>query len=435
MPPPASFASPQTDNASPSPVLGPNLLLIALPTAIGLANIHTSAALAAVLGLAVVGLVKAHRTTDRIRLTVPSLILPALGMSIAFRPSQVGAITSPVFFFASCVALALAVAVSPSRRNAFDSLIDGIGVLLFAAAVLRFAGIGVSAGKAVTGNFLTGGERVQFPLLGALTSGPTLASAYLVAALPLIWRTRQHIVLRGAFAVSAVYVLVQGDRRSALFATVLILFLTTVAPRAFRRVVPWAVGALMTLPILLEATGLLKSGIYFSLNYFRRSGEQNSESIGQRFEIWSRSLSFYENWVDPYDQAFGFGSSGHVTSGASLTYRSLFGPRGQNLNTPHNSVLQTLFDGGWIAASIFVATVLYLAWVLSRGSGEFEFAGLAMLAALATVGTTEALMAPGYPQPVWWTVMALGLIGFAKEAGPAPPTIRDDPTGHGAKTP
>ncbi len=396
----------------------PNPLLIALPTVIALGNIHTSAAAGAVVLIGMVALVTAHQTTDRIRLTVASLVLPVAGLTVALRPYQASTV-GPMFYLFVSVSLALVVGISRSRRSATISLIDGLGVLLIAAIVLRLAGIGTPSdhAPAVMGNLLTGGERVLFPLAGGLAGAPALAAAYLVATVLIIRRIPNHRTYRICGALAASYVLVAGDRRSALFAVIVLLLVIAWTPKRFRQVAPWTIGALLALPLWLHLTGLLTARfVTTSAPLLKRTGERDMQGLNDRLEIWSRALEFYQNRVDWFHQAFGFGTSGQVVSGASMTYRNLFSGQGdQNSKSIHNSVVQAMFDGGWITATGLLVSVVCLAWVLSRSNSTGDLAALAMLTTVAIVGSTESLLSPGSTQPPWWILVALGMIGFSQD--------------------
>ncbi|MEZ0359018.1 O-antigen ligase family protein [Mycobacterium sp. SA01] len=422
----------QPDQSANSAV--PNWLLIALPTAAALSNIQLRIALLAVVVIGAAAIVIAYRAADRVRLTLASLILPVGGLAIALRPNLPETQTAAFYYALVCGVMALVVSQSHSRTSAVVSLVDGLGLLLVTAVALRSAGIGGTANAPVVmDNFLTGGERVFFPLAGALTSGPTLAAAYLVAAVLIIRRTDKFRMYRVVAAVAAIYVLVQGDRRSALFTAILLLVLATFAPRILRRLAPWAIGILLTSPFILTFTG----DVTQQLNLWQRLqrvGEQNSQALNIRLQVWSRSIDFYQYGVDWFHKTFGFGTSGQYVSGASTTYRRFFsGLPGSASKSPHNSVLQALFDGGWIAALAFLMTVAWLAVVIARRNSEVDVASLSMLTLLASVGSTEALLAPGYVQPVWFTLVALGMIGFASDS---PATLSPGtPTPDGAREP
>lgn len=406
----------QSEQQSADSVI-PNSLLIALPTVIALGNIHFSAAAGAIVLIGMVSLVTAHQTTDRIQLTVASLILPVAGLTVALRPYQASTV-SAIYYLVVGISLALVVGISRSRRSATISLIDGVGVLLIAAIVLRFAGIGTAGrGPAVMGNLLTGGERVLFPLAGGLAGAPALAAAYLVATVLIIRRIPNHRAYRICGALAASYVLVAGDRRSALFAVIVLVLVIAWTPKRFRQVAPWAIGALLALPLWLHLTGLLT--VRFgttSVPLLRRTGERGMQALNDRLEIWSRALEFYQNRVDWFHQAFGFGTSGQMVSGASMTYRNLFtGIGDRNSKSTHNSVVQAMFDGGWITATGLLVSVVCLALVLSRSNSTGDLVALAMLTTVTIVGSTESLLSPGSLQPTWWLLVALGMIGFSKD--------------------
>lgn len=394
----------------------PNVPLIALPTAAALVNIHLSTAVVALGLVATASLMAVGPTANRLHLTVASLIFPVGGMAITLRTNlpetQIGTIYSAVV----CIVTALVASKSHSRSSAIVSLIDGVGLLLLAAIALRLAGIG-GRGNApvVMGNFLTGGERVFFTLTGSLINGPTLGAAYLVAAIPLIRWTRRYRTYRLVAVAGALYVLAQGDRRSALFTVILLLALAILTPRLLRKFAPWAIALALTGPFILKLTGSLPERLSFT--QFQRVGEHDSESLNDRLQIWSRSLEFFGDKVDWYHQTIGYGTSGQLTSGAWTTYRNFFAGISGPAKSPHSSVIQMLFDGGWFSASGFVISIVCLAYVMSCRTSTADLASLAMLTLMSIVATTEPILAPGYPHPVWWTVMALGLIGFAKEGG------------------
>lgn len=396
--------------------LVPNWPLVALPTAFSLSNISSlSAALIAVCLVAAASVLAGHSANGRLSLTVGSLVLALGGLAVALRPNPPQTMGTAIFYGVVCATTALVVRRSHSRSSAAVSLVDGVGVLLAVAVLLRLAGVdGAGNAPVVMDNFLTGGERVVFPLLGALTSGPVLAAGYLVASSPIMRRTSQYRAYRLIAAAAALYVLVQGDRRSALFSVVVLVAMVTLTPRLLQKVAPWIIAFCLAAPFVLSLTGGLTRQV--NLSQFQRTGEQNSEALNDRLQIWSRSIEFYQDRIDWFHQAFGFGSSGHAVSGASLTYRSFFaGTADSAARSPHNSVLQALFDGGWILASGLVITIFCLALVMSRRNSTFDLATLAMLTLLSIVGSTETLLTPGYAQPVWFTLVALGMIGFAQE--------------------
>lgn len=400
--------------------LQPNWLLVALPTAIQTITITRTIGFAAVVLVGTASFARALRVSDRISLSIASLILPTVGFVIFLRPNYLNTIVVTAYVGVVCVAMAFAVTASRSRHIAVVSLVDGIGVFLVAAIVLRYVGVGGSgSSQVVMGNLLTGGERVYFGFAGALTLGPAMAAAYLVAIVPILRYEKRYRLLRFIGVAAAIYVLVLGDRRSALLSAVVILPFAFLAPRRYRQFVPWVLGFYLALPFALRFTGL--SGRLSLASYkpsaLTRGGGRDVDTGLDRLEIWSRSITFYEDRVDWFHQMFGYGTYGHTQSGASSTYSSLFGGRltERILKSPHNSLIQTMFDGGAIAAATFLVMVVWLATVFARRNSPIDLAALSMLATLAIVGSTENIVAPGYPQPAWFTVAALSMIGLARE--------------------
>jgi len=299
------------------------------------------------------------------------------------------------------------------------SLHIGVGILLTVAVALRLVGIGAASRQAISGNILTGGERVLFPLAGSLVSAPALAAAYLVAIPPMLRLTKRYRFLQLSLLGPAVYVLVQADRRSALFATVFLVAGVTMAPRLLRRLAPSFVGfALIApavfgmFPVLWDSVGTVLSSVVL----LKREGEVGA--IGGRLGIWTKSINFYSDRVDGFHQTFGFGTYGQVQSGASSTYDQAFAglARERILTTPHSSVIQLLLDGGWIVATCLVVAVVYATWMFSRRNSAADLAGLAMIAALSAVGFSESALSPALGAPVWWTLLLLVTIALSWES-------------------
>lgn len=414
---------PYLDSEDHIDAVSPNWLIITLPTAAALANINLKASLTAVALIGAASLLTFRHGSDHVRLTGASLIFPALGLTVALRPNEPQTTFHTILFALVCTIMALAVANSRSRASAMLGLVDGIGMLLIASVIVRLAGIDAAGrGLTVTGNIFTGGERVSFPLIGSIASGPTIAAAYLAAAIPIAMHFKKGPGYRLIGLAAALYVMIQGDRRSALVAAVLVLAMVIFAPKRFRQIAPWVIGLSLTAPLWLRLTDGVTATVsraLSSLSPLKRGGAQGADSLEGRFRIWSSALDYFEHRVGPIDQAFGFGTSGQSVSGASLTYRGLFTGQGGDRNTksPHNSVLQILFDGGWIVAAGFVVTVVWLAYLLSRRSSTLDLTALAMLTSLSFVGATESVISLGYPQPVSLALVAIGMIVFSRESG------------------
>jgi hypothetical protein len=168
----------------------------------------------------------------------------------------------------------------------------------------------------------------------------------------------------------------------------------------------------------------LAAGTYFP--WLSRSGEDLG-TLGGRSYIWSQSINFYQDRIDWIHQMFGFGSFGVAASSASTTYSATFVgklDRDLSLKSPHSSTLELLFDGGWVIGILFAATIVYMAWVLSRRTSAIDLAGLGMLTALSFVGIGEVTLSPGHAQATWWVLLILGTIAFSRESPCQPDTMK-----------
>jgi len=397
-----------------------NLALVASPTIVASCNISRSGSflLVFLLGLGVV-LVAAPSTSNRLLPTWSGAVLPAVGLWIALRPNYPNTTADTVFFVLATGILACAVYVSHSKSSALISLHLGVGILLTTAVAVRVLGVSAAnSGQAVSGNIITGGERVLFALTGSLVQGPVLAAVYLVAAPALLRFTRQYRILQLGLIAPSTYVLVQSDRRSALFVTLFLIASVTMTPRLLRRFAPALVGFAITIPTTFGLFQELWNSIGTLNLAFALQREGEKANLGGRFGIWTRAMNFYTDRTDWLHQMFGFGTNGPVVSGASSTYGSAFGglTRDRILRTPHNSAIQLLFDGGWIATGSFVIAVIYAAWLLSRCDSAAYLGGLAMITAAAGVGMTESVLSPSIGSSIWWTLLLIVTIALSRES-------------------
>lgn len=402
----------------------PNLALIGLPTAVSLFN-HTHYGAVAVALIILWELGRAQGLNKRLNASWLCAVLPALSIFIMFRPNDPTTPIDVIFFAMVLVAVVGAVYISNSRAEALVSLHDGVGVLLASSVALWLAGFQTAIVGEFGRNVLTGGERVLFPLSNTLAAAPTVAAAY-IAALPLVMSAnRRYRIGRLVALIAGSFILVQSDRRSALAAVAFALVILVLAPRMFRRLAPWATGIALTLPFLTTYSNTLNSLITSTerlANPFRRVGEDTG-SFNGRLQIWEKSLHFYQSQIEPLHQMFGFGTWGHVKSGASSTYSSIFAglSRERAMKSPHSSLLQVIFDGGWVAAVGFTSILIGAAWVMSRRRSLTDLAGLAMLTVTSQVAGTENLLAPAPSSIPFWMTLVIVTITFSRETEPAPP--------------
>lgn len=396
-----------------------NLLLIALPTALAGSSVSLVLGVA---GCAFVGAVAILIWPQHPKITLTWLcaILPAIALMIVLRPNFPGTVYNGLFVIIGCAVVALAVMLSESKTAAMVSLVDGVGVFTVASLLLWLVGFAGKAADRTVGleNSLTGGERVIFPLSTSLAATPAMAAVFIAAVVPIIIVCPRHRLMRLAAVPCAVLILVLSDSRVSMVGAAVLCSSVLLAPRPFRLAAPWIVAAAAATPFVY---GYIQAAVTAGSTWapwLMRTDEQ-AGTLARRDYIWTQSLDFYGTRVDWFHQAFGFGSFGHVASGASGYYYVHFEGLGSDarLVTPHNTTLQILFDGGWTAAAALAGTMVFLAWKMSRNPSPIYLAGLSMLVALSIVSATEVALSPSHAhaQPTWWVLVILGMIMFSQE--------------------
>ena len=407
------------------PTLTTNWVLVALPTVLASAVANRMVGL---LLTAVVAFVAFWKQSDTsLTLTWPCAILPAVGCVTALRPNPPATVLTAVLFVLGCILVVQAIHLSASKASAVASLVDGVGLFLVASVVLWLLGVRASTGRtAGLENSLTGDYRVIFPLSNSLFLTSAMAAVYLASAIPLILLYRKFRLARLAAVLCAFGVLILTDTRAAL---VIGLFLSTcalLAPRLLQRGAPILVGGSLVLPFiyghLRGAVGAAANSASSFLPGFNLRAGEDPSTLNSRSFIWERSLYFYTNHLDWFHQAFGHGTFGHAASDASSSYATsrLTGLASDSkLITPHNSMLQLLLDGGWVAAGLLAVTMVLMAIALRKGGPLASLSGLAMLVALSLVGVSEVALSPSHAQLTWWVLLALGVIAFAHDPPPS----------------
>jgi hypothetical protein len=392
----------------------PNLMLVALPTVIAGPAIVGQPATMGVLAL--MALTALWRPA-RVDLSAACVLLPVIGLAIVGRPNYPGDKRSMLFFALASVTVTLCVRLSASKASAITSLVDGVGLFLVVSLVLQYAGLGHRAAVPVyeQGNSLTGGSRVVFPLDYSQATTPLMAAVFLAAVLPILLTVQEHRWLRWVAVAASFNVLIFGDRRSALLTAVLLGACLLLIPKVFRRTAPWIAGAALLTPFVYphirSTVGNIMDAAGSVTPFLTRRGEGDTAALNMRDRIWDISLTHWAH-LDWKHQMLGYGNLGQAKSGMALKLRPLFGGNYRNPTTltPHNSVLQLLFDGGWIVTAAFAVAIIFMARALRR-----DLAGLAMLTALIIVSITEVALSPSHAWGTWWMLVILGVIAFARE--------------------
>lgn len=396
-----------------------NVVLILLPTVLAGASVSRRGA-AVLIGLALWAFL-GQRHPGGLRLTLPCTILPALGLFIVLRINYPSTPMTLAVFALSAVTLARAIQLSESKYGAVVALVDGLGIFLAASLILWTVGVsGIKERTAGLDNSLTGGSRVIFPLSTSLATTPAVAALYIVASVPILIGIRRHRLFRLIGVACAFTITVLSDSRMSLVAAVLLGMLILLSPTLFRSAAVWIMAISLITPFVYPQ---IKAAVAWSTmlasQYIPWVIRRNEDigTLNAREQIWDRLLWFYQHRVGWVEQIVGFGSNGQVASGASSYYG--YGASGfsndRRLLTAHNSILQTLLDGGWIGAVALAGTMLFMAWKLSQRSSSSHFVALSILVALTIVGTTEVSLSASQAQLTYWVLIGLAFITFAKD--------------------
>nr|ABP47228.1 hypothetical protein Mflv_4760 [Mycolicibacterium gilvum PYR-GCK] len=411
----------------------PNVMLVGLPTILASGTISLTATVYAMMLVAVASLWMKRSSTSWFDIGLPCLLLPIASLSIVLRPNYPNTAIHVVLFILACVVIGRVVYLSASTSDALISLIDGIGVFLATSLLLWLAGFGGPHDRTSgLDNSLTGGERIVFPLSNSLAATPAMAAVYVAAVIPILLSYRQYRNIRLVGVICAIAIFVLTDSRISLIGALLASAAVLLIPRIFRGAAPWISGALLLIPFIY---GVIQSGLGRIVSaastyspWLARLGE-DAYTLNRRDYIWSQSLAFYWERVGWISQTVGHGSYGQTESGASSYYSANLTGLGRDdrLLTPHNSLLQILFDGGWVTLGAIGATIVLMAVTLSRRNSPVDLSALAMLVTLLIVGSTEVALSPGHAQPTWWILVALGFIVFARKRTQSAPVCAATP--------
>lgn len=419
---------------SATEVVRPNVVLIVLPTVLAsyAISLNIGAYLTAL--LTVIAFAVKRPQDGRVELTWACAIVPAVALAILFRPNYPTLGFHVVIGVLACVVVARAVCLSESKLSALVSSIDGVGLFLVASLVLWYVGFNTTQGRTIgLDNSFTGGSRAVFPLSSSLAATPAMASVYVAAAIPVLIVVRRHRIPRLLLVACAAGIFVLSGSRTALLSGLFLAAAVLLVPRLFRVVAPWFVGAALIVPFVFgsiqDTVGRSVTAIGSLVPGLIRSSSEAFTLSGRDY-IWTQAIAYYADRIGWVNQMLGFGAYGHAESGASASYYRSFGGLGRDdrLMTPHNTMLQILFDGGWLFALILAGTLIGLAWKMSRDAriAPMNLPALAMLVALSIVSITEVTLSPGHAQPTWWVLLTLTMITFAREQTGKSPTTNEN---------
>lgn len=379
--------------------------LVALPLVVSIRqdNKYTIILLLGVLGIGVMRTVgrdaSQPRCIDNINLT-PTVLLMGCVFIVFWRGN---------FIVAAIYVLAFLILVNAarvvSRPTAYASLLAGLSLYIVSNTVGWLIGLQSASSAVRLGGYETSGgffnTRVFFPFTISINE-PAFISAALIAAVAAMISLRQRppwYLWVGALA--GVFVIIASNSRVPLIIAAPVIALLLFAPRVTRAVAPYVVGASMLLPVLMAQLQPILSWIaelVASNRYLARTQDfKQILGLSSRGDIWSRSLDYWSVHVtDSVHQVIGYGYFGHASSGALASYDSgisgYFTERAAL--SMHNSMLQTLFDGGLLGASILFGVTIYTIYRYGRHTSLLPMLAVAIVLGLSA--TTEAILAPGF---------------------------------------
>ncbi len=251
----------------------------------------------------------------------------------------------------------LAIALAPAVYVVVNTLMNFAGLQNSApldstdgtpAEMLRF--LGISA------------VRTRFPLALSINLFSIIVAAALVSIVVLRLRTSSlpsRKIAWGA-AGACLYCILLGDSRAALLIAVIVIVLFTI-----RRRIP-ALGVAGMVPFLpLIILGLVNLVASANAGGALSRGNGQTEELATatgRLYIWKGTWEVLKHFS--FEEIYGWGAAGHVTSGAYLHYVLLFGANATDTALfTHDIVLQTLVDMGLIG----LAALVLMVWSTWRG--------------------------------------------------------------------
>lgn len=409
--------------ASSSPVLG----LVFLPLTLGMGVFSLQGSTVVTLGLVLFTLVTRRKEST----TSVSWWIVALLFISWLLPASRNQLVAVVVLHLGVFALLIVCA----RRYPFPalvaSLLDGIGVYLVANVLGHLAGLEspVAMNRTFSLESTTGGLRVFYPFTSGLSTPPALAGIFVACALICLegrpWRRALRIVALGA----AIWILFEGNTRTAILICAAVCLAVVFAPRLIARAAVPAVSLTVALPftypVLLSILirPFITSVVAIAPFLSRGNVEKDIELEG-RSPLWSNALDYWTGDVDVGHALMGYGTFGHYTSGASGAYISGTDPALYMLSV-HNSAFQQLYDGGVAGlACLVVAWMAALVVAAKRAliGSRAHLLALAAMVALLCGGATEVAQAPGYGMETFW-ILAGFVIAVAVSRGTAETTV------------
>lgn len=415
-----------------------SLVLLAFPLVCSLRAVNSTVALAGMVGLLLVALLRKPLAGSEYVKKFPIVLMGLALLMVAVRPTSLlsGAFTVVAFLTVVCAVR------RTTRHSAVTSLIDGVGLYLIANVFAYYVLHMKSSGEALRTGGLEGADgsvRVLYPLSTSLNLTPIMAAAFLSAALLLMERGGKRF-FRLIASAAAVIVLVSAGSRTALVVAGLVALASLMVSRLVRGLAtPVTLGSLafvflypsLSKPVITP----LITAMTDAIPGLSRGGAGSSDaSLNGREAIWFQSSRFWMERTSDWGKIFGYGTQGQYESGASRTYAHIFGSSVRNpyMTSTHNSVLQQLFDAGVIGAAFWAVAVIacVVLWVRrSRTAEPYTAATLAAVVSLVVSSVTEVSLAPGLAQETLLVFVGLLIAACSGKLDDQPQEILDDGAG------
>lgn len=323
--------------------------------------------------------------------------------------------------------------LTSSTKSMIVSIIDGAGLYVIANAVGYYAlgQVAPNFGTKTIGLAASdGGLRVFFPLSSSLNLAPAVASAAIVGALYLFFlESGARRYFRAMSILAGAAILLGADGRVSVAVALSVGLCALVAPALLRWAAPVVVVSALTLPFYFRATSEFIATQAPSLisslpGLDRGGGLAGILSFNGRSIIWGQSVDYWLTFVGGPPRWIGFGSDGQYVSGASKGYAWLFGNAValSEHTSVHNSLLQQLYDGGLLGATLLLVAVLASMYLMSRKRAPdfgYRIAALSVTVALALSAATEVTLAPGMSNETFWIFGGLVFAVGMRREGPS----------------
>lgn len=236
-------------------------------------------------------------------------------------------------------------------------------------------------------------DRVQFPFGGGFNGYASIVAVVFLFSLVLFAIEKRRNLFVMSNLIISFFSLLLIDSRSSLFYPILIfIYLLLVKNRKsiyhIRFLILWFVfGPLIMIEVLPAIA---------NISFFEELSRNNSDLLtgNSRFIIWGISFLEFYDFKDMH--VLGYGEYGHFASGASLKWSFIFNTfENSELKTPHNTLIVTIFDIGYVGLAFVILVINKFLKVLSiewKSSKSDCFFTLGYIIFFLLIANTETML-------------------------------------------